>query len=69
MENLHGIKRVKGSNQKAKKPILINNLKSIIDVIDQHIGNSALGVVDSIISENSKYKRILDFRKKPKSSL
>ena len=27
MENLLGIKRKKGSNQKAKKPILINNLK------------------------------------------
>jgi len=37
MENLHGIKRVKGTNQKAKKPILINELKSIINVIDQHL--------------------------------
>jgi len=35
MENLHGIKRVKGTNQKAKKPILINDLKLIINVIDQ----------------------------------
>jgi len=35
MENLHGIKRVKGSNQKAKKPILINDLKTIINVIDK----------------------------------
>ena len=35
MENLHGIKRVKGSNQKAKKPILINDLKLIINVIDE----------------------------------
>jgi len=35
MENLHGIKRVKGSNQKAKKPILINDLKLIINVIGQ----------------------------------
>ena len=35
MENLHGIKRVKGSNQKAKKPILINDLKLIINTIDQ----------------------------------
>ena len=34
MENLHGIKRVKGSNQKAKKPLLINNLKAIINKID-----------------------------------
>ena len=35
MENLHGIKRVKGSNQKAKKPILINDLKLIINAIDE----------------------------------
>ena len=37
MENLHGIKRVKGTNQKAKKPILINDLKQIIEVIDQYL--------------------------------
>ena len=35
MENLHGIKRVKGTNQKAKKPILISNLKTIINKIDE----------------------------------
>ena len=35
MENVHGIKRVKGSNQKAKKPILINELKLIINAIDE----------------------------------
>ena len=35
MENLHGIKRVKGSNQKSKKLILINDLKLIINAIDQ----------------------------------
>ena len=35
MENLHGIKRVKGSNQIAKKPILINDLKAIINKIDE----------------------------------
>ena len=34
-ENLMGIKRVKGSHQKAKKPILISNLKSIINEIDK----------------------------------
>ena len=34
-ENLLGIKRLKGSNQKAKKPILINDLKQIIDVINK----------------------------------
>ena len=33
-ENLMGIKRVKGSYQKAKKPILINDLRLIINVID-----------------------------------
>ena len=35
MENLHGIKRRKGSNQKAKKPILISDLKLIINVINE----------------------------------
>jgi hypothetical protein len=30
-----GIKRRKGVNQKGKKPILINDLKIIIDVINQ----------------------------------
>ncbi len=35
MENLHGIKRTLGSRQKAKKPILINDLKIIIQVIDK----------------------------------
>ena len=35
MENLHGIKRVRGVNQKAKKPLLINDLKSIINKIDE----------------------------------
>jgi site-specific recombinase XerD len=34
IENLMGIKRRKGSNQKGKKPLLINNLKNIINVID-----------------------------------
>jgi site-specific recombinase XerD len=35
IENIMGIKRRKGSFQKAKKPILINDLKKIINVIDQ----------------------------------
>ena len=35
VENLLGIKRVKGSIQKGKKPLLISHLKLIIDVIDQ----------------------------------
>ena len=35
IENIMGIKRRKGSVQKGKKPILINNLKAIINAIDQ----------------------------------
>ena len=35
IENIMGIKRRKGSVQKGKKPILINSLKQIIDIIDQ----------------------------------
>ena len=35
MENLHGIKRTLGSRQKAKKPILINDLRLIIKAIDE----------------------------------
>jgi len=35
IENIMGIKRRKGSSQKRKKPILINALKMIINVIDQ----------------------------------
>ena len=35
IENIMGIKRRKGSIQKGKKPILINILKEIINVIDQ----------------------------------
>ena len=39
-ENLMGIRRVKGSYQKAKKPILINDLKLIVKVIDEEKNNS-----------------------------
>ena len=35
IENLMGIKRKKGSMQTGKKPILINHLKQIINVIDE----------------------------------
>ena len=35
IENLMGIKRRKGTVQKGKKPILINDLKKLIDVINQ----------------------------------
>ena len=37
IENIMGIKRRKGSIQKGKKPILINHLKEIINVIDKNI--------------------------------
>ena len=40
MENLHGIKRTLGSRQKAKKPILINDLKLLIKAIDEENGES-----------------------------
>ena len=35
IENIMGIKRRKGSIQKGKKPLLINNLKLVIKVIDE----------------------------------
>ncbi len=35
IENIMGIKRRKGSKQSGKKPILISDLKVIVDVIDQ----------------------------------
>ena len=49
MENLHGIKRVKGSNQKSKKPILINELKLIINAIDQSNQNEEKKIRDKAI--------------------
>ena len=36
LENIMGIKRRKGSNQKGKKPLLINDLKLLINVIDKY---------------------------------
>ena len=42
MENLHGIKRIKGTSQKGKKPILINELKLIINVIDKYLSYCGL---------------------------
>jgi len=35
VENLMGIKRTNGSNQKGKKPLLINDLKLLIEAIDK----------------------------------
>ena len=42
IENVMGIKRRKGSIQKGKKPLLINTLKSIINVIDEYNKNEDL---------------------------
>ncbi len=39
IENLMGIKRRKGSIQRGKKPLLISNLKQIINVIDKQTNN------------------------------
>ena len=36
IENIMGIKRRKGVKQKGKKPLLINNIKLIINVIDEY---------------------------------
>ena len=40
IENLMGIKRKNGVNQKGKKPLLINNLKRLINVIHQYQKNT-----------------------------
>ena len=39
LENVMGIKRRKGSIQRGKKPILINDLIKVINVIDEELGN------------------------------
>jgi len=57
MENLHGIKRVKGTNQKSKKAILINELRLIINVINKYLDNNEIGEVDCIITQSSKNVR------------
>ena len=49
IENLMGIKRVKGSIQKGKKPILINHLKSIINVIDDQKAEEIKKIRDKTI--------------------
>ena len=49
IENIMGIKRRKGSIQKAKKPILINNLKVLINVIDEKINEEIKKLRDRTI--------------------
>ena len=54
MENLHGIRRSLGSRQKSKKPILINDLKKIIKVIDdEKVSNR-----DSLKSNSKKNEQL-----------
>jgi len=49
IENILGIKRRKGSIQKGKKPLLINNLKTIINVIDKYNKNEMIKLRDRSI--------------------
>ena len=49
VENLMGIRRVKGSIQKGKKPILINHLKLIINSIDEQNTNITKKLRDKTI--------------------
>ena len=49
VENLMGIRRVKGSIQKGKKPILINHLKLIINSINQQNSNEIKKLRDKSI--------------------
>ncbi len=49
MENLMGIKRVRGSNQRGKKPLLINDLKLLINVIDESNENHIRKIRDKAI--------------------
>ena len=49
IENIMGIKRRKGSNQKGKKPLLINNLKILINVIDKENNHEIMRLRDRSI--------------------
>jgi site-specific recombinase XerD len=49
IENIMGIKRRKGSIQKGKKPLLINNLKRLINVIDEQKGKEIKKIRDRSI--------------------
>ena len=49
IENIMGIKRRKGSFQKGKKPLLINDLKMLINVIDKNHNEEIMRVRDRSI--------------------
>ena len=56
MENLHGIKRSKGTNQKAKKPLLINDLKTIINALDENNNDLKLSESNQLRNANKKIR-------------
>ena len=56
MENLLGIKRINGSYQKSKKPLLINDLKIILNVIDEKEKNEYKRVRNKSIKNEKKFK-------------
>ncbi len=58
IENIMGIKRRKGTFQKAKKPILINSLKKIINVIDKQNKEEIKKLRDRSIIPNWFFRRI-----------
>jgi hypothetical protein len=58
VENLMGIKRRKGSISKRKKPLLINNLKKIINVIDNQNIEKIKIIRDRTIISNWIFRRI-----------
>ncbi len=49
VENLMGIKRIMGTFQRGKKPLLINDLKAIINVIDKEQNNEKKKLRDKAI--------------------
>ena len=57
VENLMGIKRTNGSNQKGKKPLLINDLKLIIKAIDESKEKNIRKIRDKAIVANWVFRR------------
>ena len=49
IENLLGIKRLKGSAQRGKKPILLDHLKKVINIIDQSNAKETVKLRDKSI--------------------
>ena len=59
VENLMGIKRRKGSIQNGKKPLLINNLKKDIDVIDKEKHEEIKRLINVIDQQKKERIKIL----------